>query len=278
MRLGLQETGELIDHYKNRQAVNRAMDMARAANRYYDAMEPWKLRKEDMERCGAVLYTCVRIIRALNTAFYPFIPFSMETLYSMMGFTGKLEDTPWDEAWKCEVAGLTIGEPKILFSKLEDKDIEPELQRLAKAVERMEKEEEAERKAADAFAKQAEENKAAGAPEGTISIEKISIEDLEKIDLRVGKILEAENVPKADKLLKLQVSFGSETRQILAGIALYYKPEEVVGKNVVAVCNLPYRKLRGLESQGMLLCACTDDKVTLLTTDSPEVDPGTPIH
>ena len=143
----------------------------------------------------------------------------------------------------------------------------------------MEKEEAEEKKAADEYAKAAEGKKASGeAPEGTVSIEKISIEDLEKIDLRVGRILSAEAVPKADKLLKLQVSFGSEERQILAGIALYYKPEEIVGKNVVAVCNLPYRKMKGLESQGMLLCACTDDKVTLLTTDSPEVDPGTPIQ
>ncbi|MBO7436098.1 methionine--tRNA ligase [bacterium] len=279
MRLGLKETGELIDHYKNRQAVGRAMDMARAANRYYDASEPWKLRKENMERCGAVMYTCARIIRALNTVFHPFIPFSADALFTMMNFPGKLTDAEWDDAWKEEVAGITIKEPRILFSKLEDKDIEPELQRLAKAVERMEKEEAEEKKAADEYAKAAEGKKASGeAPEGTVSIEKISIEDLEKIDLRVGRILSAEAVPKADKLLKLQVSFGSEERQILAGIALYYKPEEIVGKNVVAVCNLPYRKMKGLESQGMLLCACTDDKVTLLTTDSPEVDPGTPIQ
>ncbi|MBR4820998.1 methionine--tRNA ligase subunit beta, partial [bacterium] len=200
-------------------------------------------------------------------------------LFDMMNFPGKLCDTEWDDAWKEEVAGTVVKEPRILFSKLEDKDIEPELKRLAKAVERMEKEEEAEKKAADEYAKSAEEKKASSeTPEGTISLEKISIEDLEKIDLRVGRILEAEAVPKADKLLKLQISFGSETRQILAGIALYYKPEEVVGKNVVAVCNLPYRKLKGLESQGMLLCACTDDKVTLLTTDSAEVEPGTSIQ
>ncbi len=275
MRLGLQETGDLIDHYKNRQAVGRAMDMARAANRYYDAMEPWKLRKEDMERCGAVMYTCARIIRALNTVFHPFIPFFADSLFDMMNFPGKLTDAEWDDAWKEEVAGITIKEPRILFSKLEDKDIAPELERLAKAVERMEKEEAAEKKAADEYAKSASE-KAASAPSAPEGV--ITIEELGKVILKVGRILEAENVPKADKLLKLKVDLGGETRQILAGIALYYKPEEVVGKNVIVVCNLPFRKLRGFESQGMLLCACTDDKVTLLTTEKTDVAPGTPIQ
>ncbi len=260
----VEDIGDLINCFKIRAATARALDIARAGNRYFDACEPWKARSDDFERCQTILHVCCQIIRTLAIVMYPFLPFSSQKLWTMMGFPGNVSDVSWDEAdVHDDIADLQLGSVDILFRKFEDADIQPEVDRLEEIVRKID-------------TPRAEKQKPKDIP-GVVTREQISIDDFAKVALTVAEIISAERVPKADKLLKILVSLGTENRQVVAGIALSYSPEDLPGKKIIIVSNLKPAKLRGIDSQGMLLAAANGDSLSLLTVDR-DIPAGTPVR
>ncbi len=255
--------GRNLEKFEVRKAVREFMEVARAANRYFDSQEPWRTARENRARCATTLNVCVQAVRALAVLGHPFIPFSAAKMWRMLDLPGSVEDEIWDEAGALPVeAGKPLGKVEILFQKIPDEVIEQEVAKLRKIAEEMEAE--------------SKETAAGFVPkpvQGTISYE-----DFAKIDLRVAKVLEAERVPKTDKLLRLVIDLGTEKRQIVAGMAEFYKPEEMVGKLVIVVANLAPRKLRGLESKGMLLAAEDDQGNLALLTVENDMPPGAKIR
>ena len=241
------EAGELINSFKIRAATARVMDIARAANKYFDSAQPWKTRKTDFEACQTTLNICCRLIRTLAICFHPFIPFSSDKIWTMIGMDGNASDGHWHDAAKeIDLAGIKLGKTEIIFKKIEDEELQPEIERLEKIVAEME-----------------QKNNV----EGIALLPQISFDEFGKTDLRVAKILTAEPVPKTKKLLKLSLSIGTEKKQVVAGIAEFYKPEELPGRKVILVANLAPVKLRGIESQGMILAANAPDGLSLVTVD-----------
>ncbi len=221
--------GDSIESYSIRKASYEFMDIAREANKYFTVQEPWVLGKKDKDRLNTVLYVCMKAVTALACAGDPFIPFSSKELRDFLG----IDKFKWDEIMKIEpsenISGKTLG---ILFSKIEDSVIEEEKKRLGKKMDAGQTEESAE----------------------------ISIDDFKKVALVVARVLKAEKVKGADKLLKLSLDLGGENREIVAGVALHYSPEDLENKKIVIVKNLKPAKLRGITSQGMLLAASNKDK------------------
>ena len=233
--------GKYIDTYQIRQAVREIMDIARFANKYFNDKTPWKTIKSDLQTCETTLSLCVETIRTLSYLLDPVIPFTAKIIRRLLNLKDNASSNVWEQAGSLYFkAGHPIRKPDILFQKIEDDVIEKEIAKL-KA-----------------------ESGPVREPEKTQSL--ISIDEFKKIDLRIAEILEAEPVPKTDRLLKLQIKVGSESRQIVAGIAGQYKPESIIGKKVVIVANLEPVKIRGEESKGMLLAAKADGQLTLLTT------------
>ncbi|TFH02549.1 MAG: methionine--tRNA ligase [Calditrichales bacterium] len=233
--------GNYIDTYQIRQAVREIMDLARFANKYFNDKTPWKSIKSDLPACETTISLCVETIRTLSYLLDPVIPFTAQKIREMLNLKEDKFTNVWDQAGVLYFkAGQPIRKPDILFQKIEDDIIEKEIAKL-----------------------KAETGPAMAAEEATALI---SIDEFKKIDLRVAEILKAEPVPKTDRLLKLQIKVGKESRQIVAGIAGQYKPESIIGKKVVIVANLEPVKIRGEESKGMLLAAKADGQLTLLTT------------
>jgi len=245
------EIGESLDAFEFKKATKRLMELGRFANKYFNDREPWKTRKSDPETCATSLNNCVQATRALAVLMSPFIPFSAEKIWQMLQLDGKAAEAEWDSVAERHIKpGQEIGELVILFQKLEDEVIDAEISRLNDALKDNESEE----------APQEEDNL-------------ISFEDFQTVDLRTAKVLEAEAVPKAKRLLKLQVDLGSEKRQIVAGLAENYQPEELIGKTVVVVANLKPATIRGVESQGMLL-AVKEGKDLVIVSPEKDVAPG----
>ncbi|NLF38935.1 methionine--tRNA ligase, partial [bacterium] len=284
LKTGGEEVGALINAFKIRQATARVMDITRTANRYFDAAQPWHTRKTDPARCQATLHVCCQVIRTLAVYFHPFIPFSAERIWNMMKQPGTVAQQSWlTAADPAPLAGVKLDTPEILFRKLEDADLAEEHARLTAVVAEIEAQEKVDRQpsagasaaaaASEGAARRGQSSAAAAvAPKGSspdlpASSVKISIDEFAKIDLRVAKVLTAESIPKADKLLRLTLSIGAETRQVVAGIAKHYRPEELAGKTVVLVANLQPAKLRGIESQGMILCADDGGTLSLITVE-----------
>ena len=244
--------GELIEHYQFKQYVREFMDLARFANKYFNDQQPWKTRDTDPEKCATTIHLCLQTVYTLSVAAEPALPFTARRIWKILNMT----DNPlWENAGRLMLeAGQLINEPEILFDKIEDADIEPEIQRLkAAAVPSTEKSTTSETK--------------------EIAMDRISFETFQQIELRVATVLEAERVEKADKLLKLQIDLGFEKRQIVAGIAKAYQPEQLIGAKVVVVANLEPTKIRGVESNGMLLAAGDENgNLALLTTDKEIAD------
>jgi methionyl-tRNA synthetase len=235
------KVGELIEKFELRKALTTFMDVARAANKYFNDTEPWKTVKEDPDRCATSLNICLQACNTLAVLMEPVLPFSAEKAWAMMGHDTDVHDQPWDDVSKMELtAKHKLGDTTILFRKMEEKEIQPEIDRLQQIQENLN---------ADAPAEEPEEKEEA----------RISFDDLAKVQLRVAKVLHAEPVPKTDKLLKLQIQIGKEHRQIIAGVALKYSPDELVGKKIIVVANLQPATIRGIESNGMLLAAEDDD-------------------
>ena len=243
----------LLDHFRFRDAQKEAMNLARIGNKYLTDAEPWKVIKTDPERVKTILYIALQLVANLATAFAPFLPFSSERLRRMLN----LQTLDWSRLGHTDLlpAGHQIGQAELLFEKIEDEVVTAQVEKL-KAME---------------AANEAAEKKAE-----PISAE-TTIDDFAKMDLRVGTVLSCERVPKSDKLLQFKIDDGLGGRTIVSGIANYYEPEQLVGKQVVFIANLPPRKLRGIVSEGMILSAQDlDGSLSALTIDRP-VAPGSQV-
>ncbi|MFZ1520436.1 MAG: methionine--tRNA ligase [Ignavibacteriaceae bacterium] len=218
--------GDLFEKYKIRDGVNEIMNLARDGNKYFNDTEPWKTVKSDKERCGTTLNICLQTIYSLAELFSPVLPFSTEKLFVMLN----AKPVDWKDCGKSQLKeGHQLNQSEILFPKIEDEKIEAEVNKLPKP--------------------EAEKEK----------VELITYDDFMKIQLRTAEVIEAEKVPKSEKLLKLKVRLDNEERQVIAGIAKNYEPENLIGKKVVIVANLQPAKLMGLESRGMILAVETKD-------------------
>ncbi|MGN0190806.1 MAG: methionine--tRNA ligase [Candidatus Cryptobacteroides sp.] len=299
------EVEENISSYKFREALKAAMNLARLGNKYLTDTEPWKVAKTDMDRTASILNVSLQICAALGIVFEPFLPFSAEKLRGMLNVgliagtdhrageegtcgvnifkagecaalhTVGSADAPqtfsgltlsWSDLFSARIlpAGHEVGQARLLFEKIEDEMIAPQIERL-----------EAIRKARE------EAEAAAAAQEAASRVEpqkdECSFEDFEKMDIRTATVLEAERVPKTDKLLKLTIDTGIDTRTIVSGIAEYYTPEEMVGKQICILANLAPRKIRGIESKGMILMARQGDGKMRFVTPAEQLADGAQI-
>ncbi|MBP6066290.1 methionine--tRNA ligase [Bacteroides sp.] len=247
------EVEKLLNAFKFREAQKEAMNLARIGNKYLADTEPWKLAKTDMERVGTILNISLQLVANLAIAFEPFLPFSSQTLRKMLN----RESFDWTELGRADLlsAGHQLNQPELLFEKMEDATIEAQVQRLLDT-----------KKANEEANYQAKPIRA-----------NIEFDDFTKLDIRVGTVLECQKVPKADKLLQFKIEDGLETRTIVSGIAQYYKPEELVGKQVCFIANLAPRKLKGIVSEGMILSAENSDGSLAVVMPGKEVKPGSEV-
>ncbi len=243
----------LLDQYKFREAQKEAMELARIGNRYLAETEPWKLAKTDMGRVATILNLSLQLVANLSIVFEPFLPFSSKRLREMLN----IENFEWTSLGSTTLLaeGHELGEVGLLFEKIEDDVIQAQLDRL----ERIKK-----------------ENEAANYKATPIRPE-CTFDDFMKLDMRVGTVLECTKVPKADKLLQFKIDDGLATRTILSGVAKHFNPEELVGKQVCFIANLPPRTMRGIVSEGMILSAEDNEGKLSLLTVAPTAKPGSEI-
>lgn len=239
----------LLEGFRFRDAQKEAMQLARLGNKYLADMEPWKVVKTDPTRVETIMHIGMQIAANLAIAFEPFLPFSSARLRQMIG----MASCQWERLGSTDLiaAGHQIGKAELLFEKIEDTTIQAQLDRL-----------EATKRA----------NRKAEPIKPTVAFE-----DFEKLDIRVGTVLECSPVPKADKLLQFRIDDGLEQRTIVSGIAKHYTPEELVGKQVCFIANFAPRKLRGVESQGMILSAVDFDGNLRVITPEQDVDAGSQV-
>ena len=245
---------QYLNVFKFREAQKEAMNLARIGNRYITECEPWKVWKTDPKRVETILNISLQLVANLAIAFEPFLPFSSEKLRKMIN----MPNFEWTQLGSTDLlkAGDQLGEPELLFEKIEDEVIEKQLQKLADT-----------KKANEEASYKAEPVK----PE-------VSFEDFEKLDIRVGHILNCEKVKKSKKLLKFTIDDGTGTeRTICSGIAAYYEPEDLIGKDVLFVANFAPRKMMGIESQGMILSAVNFDGSLNVTSLLGKVKPGSQV-
>lgn len=233
-----------IEAYRFREALKEAMNLARLGNKYLADQEPWKVVKTDPERVKTIMNVALQITANLTIILEPFIPFSMDKLKGLLN----LEKLSWQEAGSISLLleGHEIKKPELLFEKIEDEAIEAQVQKLL------------------------ETKKANEAKSAPVIPEKyqISFDDFSKVDIRTATVLDAEKVPKTNKLLKLKIDTGIDTRTIVSGIAEYYEPQQLIGKQISIIANLEPRKIKGIESKGMILMA--QDASGKLVVVSPE--------
>ena len=278
-----------LENYRFREALKDAMSIARLGNKYISDTEPWKVAKTDLERAGTILNLSIQICADLAIAFEPFTPFAAERLRRMLGvcicagmdhkkdregaalhtvqFSDSAAKCPekdkcvclnWEILGKPQIipAGHTLGEAELLFSKVEDEQIDAQMARLSKIK-----------------AEREELEKAENAKKVTAQKEECSFDDFGKMDIRTATVLEAERVPKTDKLLKLTIDTGMDKRVIVSGIAEYYSPEDMVGKQICILANLKPRVIKGIESKGMILMARQNDgKMRFITPEESLVN------
>ena len=245
---------QFLDVFKFREAQKEAMNLARIGNKYITECEPWKVWKTDPKRVETILNISLQLVANLAIAFEPFLPFSSEKLRKMIN----MPNFEWTQLGSTDLlkAGDQLGEPELLFEKIEDEVIEKQLQKLADT-----------KKANEEASYKAEPVK----PE-------VSFEDFEKLDIRVGHILNCEKVKKSKKLLKFTIDDGTGTeRTICSGIAAYYEPEDLIGKDVLFVANFAPSKMMGIESQGMILSAVNFDGSLNVTSLLGKVKPGSQV-
>ncbi len=248
------EVEKSIDSFRIRESLKNAMDLARLGNKYLADQEPWKVVKTDTERVKTVMNICLQITANLTICLEPFLPFSMNKLRGFINL-GKLD---WDKFGETDllVSGHKVNKPELLFEKIEDSVIEAQLQKLQDTKKANEM--------AEAKATPAKEN--------------IEFDDFAKMDIRAGTVIECEKVAKTKKLLKLKVDTGIDQRTVVSGIAEYYKPEDLIGKQVSILVNLAPKKLRGIESQGMILCAENADGSLSIVAPDVKVKNGSDIR
>lgn len=249
-----QKVEALLDTFKFRDAQKEAMNLARIGNKYITDCEPWHVAKTDMERVKTILYLSLQLVANLEIAFEPFLPFSSARLREMLNIT----DTDWAQLGSTELLkpGHQLGAPALLFEKIEDEAIEAQLKKLEDTKKANE--------AANYVAAPIKEN--------------VDFDTFEKLDIRVGHIKDCQKVKKSKKLLQFTIDDGSGVdRTILSGIAAYYEPEQLIGKDVLFVANFAPRKMMGIESQGMILSAVNFDGTLNVTTVNGNVKPGSQV-
>ena len=248
------EVERLIENFRFRDAQKEAMNLARIGNKYLADSEPWKVVKTDPERVKTILNLSLQLVANLAIAFEPFLPFSSEKLRGML----HIEEAQWDRLGAIDLlpASHVLGEPTLLFEKIEDSVVDAQVQKLLDT-----------KKA----------NEAAAFKPADIK-ENVSFEDFEKLDIRVGHIKDCQKVKKSKKLLQFTIDDGTGTdRTILSGIAAYYEPEQLIGKDVLFVANFAPRKMMGIESQGMILSAVNFDGSLNVTSVLGNVKPGSQV-
>ena len=249
-----QKVEALLDTFKFRDAQKEAMNLARIGNKYITDCEPWHVAKTDMERVKTILYISLQLVANLEIAFEPFLPFSSAKLREMLN----VSETEWDQLGSTELLkpGHQLGTPALLFEKIEDEAINAQLKKLEDT-----------KKA----------NEAASYVAAPIK-ENVDFETFEKMDIRVGHIKDCQKVKKSKKLLQFTIDDGSgKDRTILSGIAAYYEPEQLIGKDVLFVANFAPRKMMGIESQGMILSAVNFDGTLNVTSVLGNVKPGSQV-
>ena len=249
-----QKVEALLDVFKFRDAQKEAMNLARIGNKYITDCEPWHVAKTDMERVKTILYISLQLVANLEIAFEPFLPFSSKKLREMLN----VAETKWDQLGSTDLLkpGHQLGTPALLFEKIEDEAINAQLQKLEDT-----------KKANEAAAYVAAPVK-----------ENVDFETFEKMDIRVGHIKDCQKVKKSKKLLQFTIDDGSGVdRTILSGIAAYYEPEQLIGKDVLFVANFAPRKMMGIESQGMILSAVNFDGSLTVTGVQGDVKPGSQV-
>ena len=239
-----------IEEFHFREALKDAMNLARIGNKYLADTEPWKLAKTDMERVATIMNVALQITANLAIAFEPFLPFSTEKLRKMLN----LAAADWSKLGSIDIlaAGSSIEKPELLFEKMDDSVIDAQIQKLERIKQ---------------------ENIVKNFTPAPVAAD-VAFDDFLKLDIRVGKVLECKRVPKADKLLQFSIDDGMGGRTIVSGIAKYYAPEDLVGKEVCFIANFPPRKLKGVESQGMILSAENPDGSLVVIGPQGEVKPG----
>jgi len=229
---------ERIEAFELKKGIKILMELAKEANKYFDKSKPWETMKTDKARCAATINTCMQVVDGLATLMQPYLPFSSEKIFKMLA----VDRCNWDNVGVPRIPeNKELGKIEILYEKIEDKKISIEKEKL-----------------------EVGEVKMAGV---------ITFDEFTKVEMRVATVESAEKVENTQKLVKLIVNIGDEKRQIVAGLAEYYSPDELVGKNIVVVTNLAPAKLRGVESNGMLLAATKGNEMSLLTVDKP-IDSG----
>ena len=249
-----QKVEALLDTFKFRDAQKEAMNLARIGNKYITDCEPWHVAKTDMERVKTILYISLQLVANLEIAFEPFLPFSSAKLREMLN----IKETDWAQLGSTELLkpGHQLGTPALLFEKIEDDAINAQLQKLEDTKKANE--------AASYVAAPVKEN--------------VDFDTFEKLDIRVGHIKDCQKVKKSKKLLQFTFDDGSgKDRTILSGIAAYYEPEQLIGKDVLFVANFAPRKMMGIESQGMILSAVNFDGKLNVTSVLGEVKPGSQV-
>lgn len=245
-----------IERYRFREALSELMNLARLGNKYLAEEEPWKKIKTDPERVKTIMYVALQVAKGLSVLSEPFLPFTAENLRKMLNIENE-KISEWEEVGSENSrlpGGHAIGKAELLFSKVEDKEIQIQIDKLEAS------------KTAETAAEVPEQK------------DTIDFDDFTKLDMRVGTILEAEKIPKTKKLLKLKVDVGIDVRTIVSGIAESFSAEEVVGQRVIVLVNLAPRKLRGVESQGMILMSDTaDGKLSFIEPEQDSVSNGEPI-
>ena len=238
---------DYFEGFKLREALTETMNIVRSANKYFNDTEPWKLIKEDKEKCAEVINNCLQICYSISILIYPFLPYTSSKILKILN--QDKSNFKWDNIGEMILKARTeLGGNEILFPQIEDKQIENE------SVE----------EAGQDVSNQLQED-------NLISF--ISIDDFKKVTLKVAKVLECEAVPKSKKLLKLRLKVGDTEKQIVSGISEHYKPEDLIGKLIVVVDNLKPSKLMGIDSHGMLLAAKQNGTLRIITIDG-EIEPG----
>ncbi len=259
---GIKKISNNYNRFRFRDAITETMNIARAANKYFNDEQPWKTAKSDKDLCGKTLYVAANLINSLALLLSPIIPFTSEKIFAIFGaepHTGMPNSNPQGMNYFSQAGfpniseGTKIVKPELLFSKIETETVEKQIAKLG------------------------EKEKDNNPTDETDNL--ISFDEVMKVKLRTAKIIEAEKIKKSKKLLKLQIDLGSEKRQIVAGIAEHYKPEDIIGKVIIVVANLQAAKLMGVESQGMLLAANTSDgKLKLITLEAADIELGAEVR
>lgn len=244
------EVGDCIENFKLRDACRRFMDLARNANKYFNDSEPWKTLKSDREKCGNTLYVSIQVVKALAIIMHPFIPFTSEKVWKILNLKETVENQNWNQISENQIsAGHMLGSVEIIFTKIENDMIQKEVDSLNATVEQ----------------KATEETTPARIPP---ALNSITIDDFSKVDMRAATVLQCEKIEGTSKLLKLQLELGGEKRQVVSGLAEYYNPESLIGKQVIIVANLKPAKIRGVESNGMVLTVGDGKNLRILTPEN----------